>query len=192
MMTPESDFFLIIRSIVKKVEFKNHSKKGETAIYLLSKKSLKKYIIMKSFRIVAVLFIVFALNTQLNARNNTNKVKKTAESVLAFANSMESFDADVLKAEIKELSIPERVKLVRLSIEDVKKAEASASATGSKSASAAASGKPTAGLYILAVIIPPIAVGLHTHWQITTLYNVLWTLLFWVPGIVHAIIVLER
>jgi uncharacterized membrane protein YqaE (UPF0057 family) len=143
---------------------------------------------MKSFRIIAIIFLVLALSTQVNASHKANKEKKTAESVLDFARSMETFDADVLRTEIKELSIPERVKLVKLSIADAKKAEASAVAAGPASASA----KPSAGLYILAVLIPPIAVGLHTHWQIATLYNVLWTLLFWLPGVVHAIIVLER
>lgn len=145
---------------------------------------------MKSFRIIAILLLSLAISSQVSAAKKANKEKKTAESVLAFASSLEAFDADVLRAEIKELSIPERIKLVKLSIADVKKAEAALAAT--PASAAAASGKPTVGLYILAVIIPPIAVGLHTNWKITTLYNVLWTLLLWVPGIVHAIIVLER
>ena len=141
---------------------------------------------MKSIKLVAILFIAFALNFQVNASNKANREKKTAESVLSFANSMETFDVEVLKNEIKQLSIPERVKLVKLSIADAKNAEALSSASGSGSE------RPSAGLYVLAVLIPPLAVGIHTHWKIATLYNLLWTLLWWFPGMVHAFIVLGR
>ena len=143
---------------------------------------------MKLLKLIAILFFALAINTQVNASTKANREKKTAESVLAFASSMETFDADVLKAEIRKLSIPERVKLVKLSVADAKKAEAAALAASPGSAAA----RPSAGLYILAVLIPPVAVGIHTNWQLPTLYNLLWTLIFWLPGVVHAIIVLER
>lgn len=148
---------------------------------------------MKSFKFIAILLFVVACNASVNAR--TFKEKKRAESVMAFAGNMEKFDLEAIKAEIRELSISERIKLVKLSIADVKRAEAEAKAEAASSSApgpAAASGKPTAGLYILAVLVPPIAVGIYSHWKITTLYNLLWTILGWLPGVVHAIIVLER
>jgi len=135
---------------------------------------------MKSIRIIAILFFALALNIQVNASNKVNAEKKTAESVLAFANNMETFNAEVLKTEMKQLSISEKIKLVRLSIKDAKMAEVSGS------------GKPSAGLYVLAVLIPPLAVGIYTHWGMPTLYNLLWTCLGDIPGIIHAFIVLGR
>ncbi len=48
------------------------------------------------------------------------------------------------------------------------------------------------GLYILALFIPWLAVGLYTGWGIEVLYNVLWSFLFGLPGIIHAFIVLSR
>ncbi len=97
---------------------------------------------------------------------------------MEFANNMETFNVEVLKAEVKQLSISERVKLVKLSIKDAKMAEAS--------------GKASAGLYVLALFLPPVAVGIHTDWDMPTLYNLLWTLLGGLPGVIHAFIVLGR
>lgn len=136
---------------------------------------------MKSLKMIAILFFVLALNSQVNAANEINKEKKnTAETVFAFANEMETFDAEVLKAEMKDLSISEKVKLVKMSIADVKQAQLSGS------------DKPSAGMYILAVLLPPVAVGIHTQWGMPTLYNVLWSCLGYLPGIIHAFIVLGR
>jgi uncharacterized membrane protein YqaE (UPF0057 family) len=51
---------------------------------------------------------------------------------------------------------------------------------------------PMIVLYILAVLLPPVAVGLYTNWGEPTLWNLLFTLLMWVPGIVHAFYILLR
>lgn len=48
------------------------------------------------------------------------------------------------------------------------------------------------GLYILAIFIPFVAVGIHTDWGMPTLWNVLWSFLGGIPGIIHAFIVLGR
>ncbi|MBC8047276.1 MAG: YqaE/Pmp3 family membrane protein [Fimbriimonadaceae bacterium] len=47
-------------------------------------------------------------------------------------------------------------------------------------------------LYILAIILPPLAVGLYTDWDTPTLWNLLFTLIGWLPGVVHAFIVITR
>lgn len=52
--------------------------------------------------------------------------------------------------------------------------------------------KAKAGLYVLAVILPPLAVGIHTDWGMPTIWNVVWTLMGDLPGIIHAFIVLGR
>jgi len=135
---------------------------------------------MKSIKIIATLLIAVSLNNQVSAANEIDKEKKSAESVFAFANEMETFDSDILKAEIMDLSVSEKVKLVKMSIEDAKQAQL------------AGGDKPSAGLYVLAVLLPPLAVAIHTNWGMPTLYNVLWSCLGYVPGVVHAIIVLKR
>lgn len=121
------------------------------------------------------------LNNQVNAANEISTERKTAESVFAFANELETFDAEAFKAELIGLSSAEKVKLVEMSIKDAKSAELSGG-----------SGNPSIGLYILAVIFPPLAVGIYTDWGRPTLYNFLWTLLAYVPGVIHAFIVLSR
>ncbi len=56
-----------------------------------------------------------------------------------------------------------------------------------------ADGIPTVLLFVLAVLLPPLAVGLVTDWDLEeTLINVGLTFLCWLPGIVHAIIVVSR
>ena len=135
---------------------------------------------MKSIRIIAVLFFAFLINYQVYAANEVVKEKKTAETVFAFANSMEKFDSEILKAEMKGLSLSEKVKLVKMSIADVKQAQLSGT------------DKPSTGLYILAVLIPPLAVGIYTDWGKPTFYNLLWTMCGDLPGIIHAFIVLGR
>jgi uncharacterized membrane protein YqaE (UPF0057 family) len=48
---------------------------------------------------------------------------------------------------------------------------------------------PTVLLFILCFIIPPVAVGLATDWDLTpVLWNVVWCLLCGFPGVIHAII----
>jgi len=96
------------------------------------------------------------------------------------ANQMETMDAEVLKSEIKDLSIPEKVKLAKMAMADAKNVQHNVN------------GEPSVALYILAVLIPPLAVGLYTDWKLPTLFNLLWTLLGWFPGVVHAFIVLSR
>jgi len=45
-------------------------------------------------------------------------------------------------------------------------------------------------LFVLAIIIPPLAVGLHTDWEMPTLWNLLWTFIGFVPGVIHAFYIL--
>jgi uncharacterized membrane protein YqaE (UPF0057 family) len=52
---------------------------------------------------------------------------------------------------------------------------------------------PVALLYLLCILIPPLAVALVTDWDWTTIiYNLLWCLLCFFPGIIHAFIVVNR
>ena len=45
-------------------------------------------------------------------------------------------------------------------------------------------------LVILAIFLPPIAVGLKKNWAlIPLLISIILTLLFWLPGIIHALLV---
>lgn len=45
-------------------------------------------------------------------------------------------------------------------------------------------------LLILAIFFPPIAVGLKKNWAlIPLLISIILTLLFWLPGIIHALLV---
>ena len=45
-------------------------------------------------------------------------------------------------------------------------------------------------MYILAILLPPVAVALHTGLAGPTIINILLTMLGWLPGVIHAFIVL--
>jgi len=50
---------------------------------------------------------------------------------------------------------------------------------------------PMVLLYILAVLLPPVAVGIYTNWEAKpTLIDLLLTLIFWLPGVVYAFYIL--
>lgn len=46
------------------------------------------------------------------------------------------------------------------------------------------------GMYIIAILLPPLAVALHTGSLGATLLNIILTVLGYIPGLIHAIIVL--
>ena len=52
---------------------------------------------------------------------------------------------------------------------------------------------PIGVLYLLCFLFPVLAVGLATNWDLMPMiYNLLWTFLCGIPGIIHAIIVVKR
>lgn len=74
-----------------------------------------------------------------------------------------------------------------------KKSEAKKLKKESKSSALEDISEMTLLLIILCFIIPPVAVGLATNWEITPLViNILLTFLFWLPGVIHALIVVLR
>lgn len=63
----------------------------------------------------------------------------------------------------------------------------------SQSGDTSSNGHPMILLYLLAIFIPFVAVGLVTDWEATpTISNILWTLLCGIPGIIHAFIIIAR
>lgn len=54
-------------------------------------------------------------------------------------------------------------------------------------------GTPKGLLYVLCFLMPWLAVGLATDWDVKkVVYNLLWTLLCGIPGIIHAIIIVSK
>ena len=136
---------------------------------------------MKHFKFIALIIIALSFGSVSFGAISPVEEIKTAEDAFRFAANMDPFDAEIFQTEIEGLSAKEKVKLLKISIEDIERAELSEA------------GGPTIGYYILAVLLPPAAVGIYTDWSMpTTLYSVAWTMLAWVPGIIHAFIVLSR
>ena len=135
---------------------------------------------MKCLKFIPILLFALIISTQLSASTVKIDDKKTAETVFVFAENMETLDAEALRAEVEGLSSSEKTKLLKMAIEEVEQAKLSGSDV------------PLVVLYILAIFIPPLAVAIHTDLGMETLWNILWCCFFWIPGIIHAFIVLAR
>lgn len=116
--------------------------------------------------------------------NQVHAKCETAQDVLDYASKIEVFDEKAqadLKAEIAQLPLGERIKLAKDVYKKAKNAKDSGQTQIDKTV-----------LYVLAVVLPPLAVGLHTNWEMPTVWNILWTFLGWLPGVIHAFIVIGR
>jgi CspA family cold shock protein len=76
-------------------------------------------------KIIVTLLFTLTLKFNVIAAERVENEKTTTESVFAVVVQMETFDSDVLKAEIKGLSLSESDKLVKMVIKDAKAIELS-------------------------------------------------------------------
>lgn len=134
---------------------------------------------MKNFLLKSVSLIALGIFLSIGTTVASVPVEKESDKVSKAAPSqtqpLQTLKQNTLKEQIKSLTLREKVKLFKKIRKDRKIVRKS----GVKST-------PVVVLYILAVILPPVAVGIYTDWGKPTLWNLLFTLIFWVPGIVHA------
>lgn len=116
----------------------------------------------------------------LNAKTTHTDPNYTAEMLYNFTSeNIETITPDALKAEVKKLTLKEQKRLFVIVYNQFKQSQKNGSEVDK------------VVLYILAVLLPPVAVGIHTNWEPTpTLINIILTLLGWLPGVVHAFYVI--
>jgi uncharacterized membrane protein YqaE (UPF0057 family) len=136
--------------------------------------------ILKNLFILS-LMLVLSLGAQASRKNKDKK----AEDIYSFASKIEVFDkaaAKALRAEMKSLTRIERERLMDMVMSDVEKIKSGQSVKGDD----------MIVYYVLAVLIPPVAVGLYTDWESKpTLINLVLTFIGWLPGVVHAFITIS-
>ena len=125
--------------------------------------------------------------TESNQAQNVVAEKTEVESKVA-ANETKNVVKNILsnKAEVKEAASNQSIAKETFS----QVSEAKEAAAKKKSSSS----RPSKGLLIvLCFFIPWLAVGLATDWDVMPIiYNILWTMLCGIPGIIHGIIVVNR
>ncbi len=128
---------------------------------------------------LVLLMALIGLGT-LSAKTNTVIKDYTAEMLYDFtAKNINTITPDALKAEVQKLSIKEKKRLFTMAYTHIKQSQKNGTEVDKVL------------LYVLAVFIPPVAVGLHTNWESTpVLINIILTLLGWLPGVVHAFYVI--
>ena len=111
-----------------------------------------------------------------------NDKQKTAQSLFKYtADNIKSISPELLKSELKSLSLKEQKKFYILLYKKVIDANKNKVDVD-----------PIV-LYILAVILPPVAVGLYTNWEPEpTLINLALTCVLYLPGIVHAFYIITK
>ncbi len=134
----------------------------------------------KSILLFLTIFCITALN--LNAKTIENDKQKTAQSLFKYtADNIKSISPELLKSELKSLSLKEQKKFYILLYKKVIDANKNKVDVD-----------PIV-LYILAVILPPVAVGLYTNWEPEpTLINLALTCVLYLPGIVHAFYIITK
>lgn len=122
--------------------------------------------------------------SQFSASTNEDIIltsSKTSE-VAAIKTEKNSNDVKAADKAQTKLTVKDKVKVVK-AVNKMKKAAKRSDADGI----------PTVLLFVLAVLLPPLAVGLVTDWDLEqTLISLGLTILCWLPGIIHAIIVVDR
>lgn len=76
---------------------------------------------MRLVKIVFLVLMSLAVSYGAYAKKDVKKTK-TAEEVWANVETLDQYDEDFIKAEIKSLPMPERVKLAKMSVKDTKRA----------------------------------------------------------------------
>jgi uncharacterized membrane protein YqaE (UPF0057 family) len=129
----------------------------------------------KTLLIICLGSFIFS-STAFAADNNT----KTTSSEKSTKNE-KKVEKTTKSKEVKKLTLKQKFKLIKQFRKERKKLRK----MGVKSDA------PMILLYILAVLLPPVAVGIYTDWEAKpTLIDLLLTLIFWIPGIVYAFYIL--
>ncbi len=134
----------------------------------------------KSILLFLTIFCITALN--LSAKTIENDNQKTAQSLFKYtAENIQTITPEILKSELKSLSLKEQKRFYVLLYKKVIDANKNKVDVD-----------PIV-LYILAVILPPVAVGLYTNWEPEpTLINLVLTCVLYLPGIVHAFYIITK
>jgi uncharacterized membrane protein YqaE (UPF0057 family) len=134
----------------------------------------------KSILLFLTIFCITALN--LSAKTIKNDNQKTAQSLFKYtAENIQTIKPEILKSELKSLSLKEQKRFYVLLYKKVIDANKNKVDVD-----------PIV-LYILAVILPPVAVGLYTNWEPEpTLINLVLTCVLYLPGIVHAFYIITK
>lgn len=134
----------------------------------------------KSILLFLTIFCITVLN--LSAKTIENDNQKTAQSLFKYtAENIQTIKPEILKSELKSLSLKEQKRFYVLLYKKVIDANKNKVDVD-----------PIV-LYILAVILPPVAVGLYTNWEPEpTLINLVLTCVLYLPGIVHAFYIITK
>lgn len=136
---------------------------------------------MKNISRIAIAAICFFATAGVHASEPANAKKDSSTTTSTVLLNDASVDDAMMKFKsLKRVERKERVREVKQLLKDFKAQKAAGEDVSTN----------TVLLAILAVLLPPLAVGLHEHELNGKFWlSVLLTLLFWLPGVIYALIV---
>ena len=145
---------------------------------------------MKIINVILVVLFFMSFNS-LNAEESAGKKNANykTESLSAPASTDQS-NSTVVTEPAGRNEIP--VDLNEDSKSNIQKAEVKKPSRLTKFINSVMNSPSKGVLIVLAILIPFVAVGIKTDWGLPVLWNLLWCLLGFVPGIIHALIVVTR
>lgn len=118
-------------------------------------------------------FLFVGMTCMMIASSSASNPVLKAETVLAELQQSKNISKENVAIAVKQLSKNEVARLVQLAYQ---KAKSTKDLSDEQIVE-----------YILCVVLPPAAVGLHTNWKASpVVINVILTILFWIPGCIHA------
>ena len=130
------------------------------------------------FSFIAFLSLFFMTNNSLAKENPT---KKKTKSETNHSKIEKKTNKKSNSKKIKKLTFKEKFRIIK----QFRKEKRKARKLGIKA------DDRMILLYVLAVLLPPVAVGIYTDWDAKlTLIDLLLTIIFWIPGVVFAFFVL--
>lgn len=123
------------------------------------------------------IFIAAIPEVEVSAISSSENVRTAEDKSIAVLNQSSKDAATVVTSVLSR-------KELKAAVKEMKKNEGLNKSSGGYF--------PNWALYVLCLFIPPVAVGFATNWDIImVLINVCWCLLFFIPGVIHALIVVS-
>lgn len=133
--------------------------------------------ILSKMTVLLGLVILFSGTTALAVEKNTYPSDNQSKTSLSDKHPQKMQSTE----KITKLTFKQKLKLLK----EIRKERKKMRKMGLKEKA------PMVLLYILAVLLPPVAVGIYTNWEAKpTLIDLLLTLIFWLPGVVYAFYIL--
>ncbi len=179
---------VVSNSLIQKRKFN----KGFHSQFVLKQNKPKSNVVAKSTiekSEIVQTSVVEELDKSLNTIHNLSASNNSKFVLITGNNSDIVSTKNISEETIKSFLTPKQLKKIANKIEKIESAQINSNGITDHNSSEKSTGIDVLLLIIIAILLPPLAVALASGKLGLTLLNILLTLLFILPGIIHALIV---